>query len=471
MRKATYNDVTAAAEARMNAEPTTRDTTPFLTVAQAARIRCAALVGSEQDRDIAVRNMINTGMVHDIPVPKPTYEKPKRPVRVKDLEEGCVLRFVGWEGMPTHERMPTVGKEYTVTEVWPYAFRTIGEYDGSWTGKGWDFVSNPNYAHGLDIRKTYYLKDQDKYSGQYKGKPITISGTAFCERSPKLASYSPSGKYVQGKPITVWPVEDLTTELPKKNYNPEGYPALTSETAQVGAVIRYVGWEDHHGHCPKYGYETTIDRVNRLGAIIYRCEMDEGGVVAGQHWTKYNLAAWVLVKPAVKTYKVRDGEAKDGDTVWWLGQTGPEACVIRDERLVRADDTARSVCTLYNLKAHPWVYQLAEPEYDLVRINAGEAVKAYRYMQAPYNGDSRAYFKALDVPKEDMTDPKNWKVGDILRRTAYGAYAIKAGTEVVYEKRTSSGYTMVDPIKGSNPNGNDYPSMDIAKRFEWVRRP
>lgn len=378
---------------------------PKFTLEQLYAIQGSMPGGAENAYGL-IDNLIERGRVEAEPkanpAPKPTYEKPKRPVRVKDLEEGCVLRYCGGPNSGDCGGRLKVGEEVKVIRVaGGQTLLAIPGWDDAWWAergmRDFDFVSNPNYAHGLDIRKTYYLRDQEKYSGQYKGEALIIRGVgAAAHRNSSTDSFSPSGKYVnagaKGKHAPTFPVEDLTTELPKKNYNPEGYPALTEETAQVGAVIRYVGWEDHYSSCPKYGYETTIDAA-KVGRFTYACERDDGGRSTAQNWTTSNANSWVLVKPAVK------------------------------------------------------------PD---VTITAAEYER----------------LKALDVPKEDMTDPKNWKVGDILRRTKVSAYAIKAGTEVVLkEVNTSRGHKVVDPIAGPNPNGDYYPSRPIATYFEWVRRP
>lgn len=115
---------------------------------------------------------------------------------------------------------------------------------------------------------------------------------------------------------------DFSTDAPEEaNYNPEGYPALTQDTALPGAVVRYIGWKHHHGSCPRLGYETTIKAVGRHG-MQYRCEMDRGGVVENQNWHEYS--SWVLVKPAEPKYlpikrKVRPHDLEVGCVLRYCG--------------------------------------------------------------------------------------------------------------------------------------------------------
>lgn len=170
------------------------------------------------------------GAIAETKEAKPTFLPIKRHVRWRDLEDGCVLRYCGNESRDysCHEGdgLLVLGELYTVKRdecgiTIPYSKTSRhGVHEGYW-GWGpsvgmecWEFVSNPNFVHGLDKRKTYFLKDQDKYDGTLKG-PIKVLYEYPMTYTPFENSQSPTNRYAMTDRGCWVPVEDLTTEEPK----------------------------------------------------------------------------------------------------------------------------------------------------------------------------------------------------------------------------------------------------------------
>lgn len=330
--------------------------------------------------DMFCTNLLAKGV---LPPPKPEYAKPKRPVRAKDLEEGCILRYLGG---PQYDGLRlTIGKEYVVRSPSKHGFSIDYDDDGGhtcitrgfWDAGGdlpWDFVSNPNYVHGLDKRKPVYLKDQAQYEGWFEG-PIMVLRD-YAEENPGAPRVFRDDKKRVFTDKGVWFVaSDLTHEEPK---------------------------------------------------------------------------------PAVKTYKVRDGEAKAGDTVWWLACDGPKQVTLTNDR---ANGTHED-----NVQMFPRVYQLAEPDYDYVNVAGYGKVKAYHYMQAPYNGSSEAYFKATE--KQTPIPAKDWRAGDIVRciDASGGINCFVVGNEYVVNSTCPTGLGLLVYAGPADRAMFSY-------RFEFVRRP
>lgn len=166
------------------------------------------------------------------------------------------------------------------------------------------------------------------------------------------------------------------------------------------------------------------------------------GLAKPSEITRDPTKAYGYVAPVV-TYKVYDGEVKAEDLVWWWGNDGP-----RQERAFTA---------LYNVKAFPAVYSIAEPEFDTVAVGGFQTVKAYRYLQAPFNGDFEKYRASL---KPDFA---SWQVGDILRfadnDVNRDAISFKVGEEVTF-------VCYQDGKRYAKTSKGTY----WPRRFEWVSR-
>jgi len=176
------------------------------------------------------------------------------------------------------------------------------------------------------------------------------------------------------------------------------------------------------------------------------------------------------------TYKVRDGVAKRGDTMWWWGCNGPEYCVVgQDTDLAEGQD--KWLVNSDNVKHYPDVYTLAEPEHTVVIGPKGERIKAYAYMQPPYNGSYEDYLKAQDTPKSGDTDPTKWRKGDIIRFSPANAdndqlrrTEFRPGQEVTFVSHAPDVFrSMGGNIKFESAGKAS--SGWGASRFEFVRRP
>lgn len=174
-----------------------------------------------------LRELNQAGAIAETKEAKPTFLPIKRHVRWRDLEDGCVLRYCGNEsGDYSHlesEGLLVLGELYTVKRDYdgitiPYSKTSRhGVHEGYWcgsirSGECWEFVSNPNFVHGLDKRKTYFLKDQDKFGGTLKG-PIKV--LYEYDMGPVTENVRRSNRYVYTDQYCWLPVEDLTTEEPK----------------------------------------------------------------------------------------------------------------------------------------------------------------------------------------------------------------------------------------------------------------
>lgn len=269
------------------------------------------------------------------------------------------------------------------------------------------------------------------------------------------ASHGPHGQVEQGKEYKVTSADQFGfyVEGSTSSWDRDGWSFVSNPNYvhgfRIGETVYSTG-----GKCGKWGSSSGYGPYTVVGAgpgsFSRHVIVNNGGCYPPEYLTRDETKGKGY-KPPVATYKVRDGEVQEGGDMWWLGFDGPKPAKMTPGGM-----------DYINCKGHPQVYQLAEPEFDMVRIPGKyELVKAYRYMQYPYNGDSKAYYAGTE--HQAIPEPKDWQRGDILRVISNaGDTRAVVGTEGPLLGTNGSGSVITYSIAGS---------CQFADRYEWVRRP
>lgn len=199
---------------------------------------------------------------------------------------------------------------------------------------------------------------------------------------------------------------------------------------RIGETVYSTGGPDETwGKATNYGPYTVEKAVDlphcSTSSLPYEVQMTNGCKFPASLLTRDPTKACNYKAPV--EYKVKDGVAKEGDTIWWLASYGdPEKVIVGGLNWGANKD---------NVKGYPEAYQLREPQ------------------------------KVWDYKVKPVASPKSadWKAGDIIKRTDYQALAMKPGTECEY-----LGEGRVRTLNNEEGSGN-YDELD--RKFTWVRRP
>lgn len=295
----------------------------------------------------------------------------------------------------------------------------------------------PTHVFGLKIGGIYYLKDQDKYGGSFKGKPIKVLGD-YAKQNRSMTMSNKNRVWTDG---SCWQLaEDLTPTLPTLKEYIEGF--------EVGSTVYYCGAESRNRDwCGEpirivkgdWLRGEMISQPGRYGAFLPK-ELTED------------------ITKATKRTQTSIGGFNFGATVYSTDNsawTGPMIVAPADQQL--RDNFGHIRCI--------------HPRYGHGNFR-GQGLTTDETKGKGYEPP-----KPKRLPIERPVRMKDVRPGDILRYCGVEddhAGWPKVGSEVVVGGRTLGGrslYYRCTNKSGTVVNSQHAPDYCVAQGFSFVRRP